>query len=112
MDSRQAAAIARRKRDARVDRDLAEERARLALVVGQGDQLPADPSVATVGWLLPDPASVKGQGHLCIQCSPERPTWDHRPVLRMALAARSKCTSCGRALETMPRERVTGDEKK
>lgn len=111
LTGRQAAAIARRKRDARMDRDLAEERARLVLLVPAGDQLPADPSVATVGWRLPD-GTVKGTGHLCTGCSPTRPGWDYQPVLRMALAARSACTRCGAVLETMVLEGITADEKK
>lgn len=113
MDSRQAAAIARRKREARVDRDLATERDRLALAMPlDGGMLPADPMLVTVGWKLPDPSTAKGIGHLCIGCRPERPGFNYQPVLRMQLAARSTCTQCGTVLETLVSQAVTGSEKK
>ncbi len=103
ISDRQAAAIHRRKRQERFDREQADERRRLALVMPADAEQPTDPDL--VGWLLPATDTMKGRGHLCILCHPWRPL-GYKPVMRNLLAARMPCTHCQTVLETIVRPAV------
>lgn len=107
ISDRQAAAIARRKRQARVDRDLTAEQARTGHLMGFSDTVASLENV--VGWADGWAVSMKGRNHVCIRCQPANPGGTFLAVHRHRLAARSACTQCGTVLETVG---LAGHEKK
>src|SRR4051812_48104856 len=110
ISDRQRAAITRRKREARVDRDLQAERARLGLVMPTAaDQVPHDPDL--VGWFAKTAGSVRGENHVCIGCRPDGGLTVH-PVYRHMLAATMPCILCGTRLETVVRQAGSAGQKK
>lgn len=70
--------------------------ARVGNLVGLGDPAPAGPDV--VGWFQRAGESIRGGGHQCLTCTPERPL-GFLPVTRNLLAATSPCTRCGKRLD-------------
>jgi hypothetical protein len=59
-----------------------------------------EPEPAIVGWCQPALGTVKGKHHRCIECQPSKPAGGHWEALVVSrLAAREKCTVCGRKLE-------------
>jgi hypothetical protein len=100
ISDRQAAAIRRRKQGVEADRRMAEERARLALVMPAEAEQPQDPDL--VGWAYLG-KYAGGEGHQCINCHPTKPGLVFDPVQRFRLAARRPCGTCGAVLETIVR---------
>lgn len=103
MDPKQAAAIARRKRELAADRDREFQLRKTGNLMDFQDH---EPVKDQVGWMDPLPGSVKGQNHHCIECQRSKPDWLAVAVTRNLLAARQPCTICGRPLESIrPKEK-------
>lgn len=71
-----------------------------------GLALPPEEPPDLVGWCRPAPGTVKGQDHRCVGCQPERPGAGWEGLVRSRLAARERCTGCGRRLEDVTRGTV------